>query len=107
GAEEAAWAAAQDITADAMAFTAAVRGRVFAFLAALSRGEYGGALEALAEGREGSPAWTEEGLRERMAAHRDGHGMCLLDPEGRSMKHTVVDTQAGDGPGGQGAWRVR
>ncbi len=56
GAEEAARLRALDITADAPAFLAAVRGRVFTFLSSLARSDYAGALEALSEG---APEATE------------------------------------------------
>lgn len=97
GAEEAARAAEKDITSDPKAFLAAVRARIFTFLASLSRYDMGGALEELMEGAGQDLGWTEEKLRERLEEYRSGHGMFRLDPEGRSTRHTVVDEKAGPG----------
>jgi superfamily II RNA helicase len=114
GAEEAARAAARDVTADAPAFTAAIRARVFSFLAGLARLDFAGALEALEEGAAetgpggkpaasaGMDAWTEDRLRRALEGYRAGHGMFRLDPEGRAARHTLVDP----GGAGAGAWRV-
>jgi hypothetical protein len=113
GAEEAARARARDVTADPKAFTAAVRARIFTFLAALARGDAAGALEGLNEGREppaggsGERTWTAERLRESLEAYRSGHGPFRLDPEGRAGRRTQVDARSEAGPGGGGRWRVR
>jgi hypothetical protein len=121
GAEEAARAAARDITADAAAFTAAIRVRIFSFLSGLARLDYEGALEALSEGapeaggpEQGEsepsgvdatgpvrqttgtvPAWTADALGKALDSYRAEHGMFRLDPEGRAARHTQID--AGDG----------
>ena len=119
-AAEAAAAAARDVTADAKTFTAAIRARVFSFLSALARYDIAGAFEALAEGSgdagsasaagtaalaaalagaEGAP-WTEDRLRKALEDYRTDHGMFRLDAEGRSPRHTRVET------GEAGIWRV-
>ena len=129
GAEEAARAAARDITADTAAFTASTRARIFSFLSGLARLDYEGALEALSEGapetgvpetgvpetsgpetgvaeatglakRAKGPAWTADLLGKALENYRAEHGMFRLDPEGRAARHTRVD--AGNG----GFWRV-
>jgi hypothetical protein len=108
GVEARAPGADDDITADAKAFTAAVRARVFGFLAALSRKDFSAALESLSEGHDGpgrhpdpqGMAWTGERLRERVDAYVSDHGSFRLDPEGRSARHTWVDAA-------DGAWKVR
>ena len=99
GAEEAARAAARDVTLDTAAFAASIRARIFAFLASLSRLDCAGALEALSEGAPetgpapaaGMSAWNEHRLREALEAYRAEHGMFRLDPEGRAARHTLVD----------------
>jgi hypothetical protein len=120
GAEEAARAAAWDVTADAKVFTAAIRARIFSFLSSLARHDIAGAFEALAEGSgeagagplsgtaalaaaleggEGAP-WTEDRLRKALEDYRIDHGMFRLDAEGRSTAHTLVDAREA------GIWRV-
>ncbi|HKP95686.1 MAG TPA: DUF3516 domain-containing protein [Fibrobacteria bacterium] len=113
-------AAARDVTLDAKAFPAAIRARVFAFLASLARYDIAGAFEALTEGNgeapgaqgaaasaraaleggEGAP-WTEDRLRKALEDYRAEHGMFRLDAEGRSPRHTVLDKGEGER-----AWRV-
>jgi hypothetical protein len=124
GAEEAALAAARDITADAKTFTAAIRARIFSFLASLARYDFAGAFEALSEGlgdsgAAGSPGaagraaleaggdgpWNEDRLRKALEEYKADHGAYRLDPEGRAMRHTVTDPD----PEGNGAgrfWRI-
>ena len=124
GAEAAAEAGRHDITADPVLFLASVRVRIFSFLASLWRGEYTGALESMAEGLEeagttgpgaaggshrdldGVP-WSEDLLRERMAEYRPGHGMFRLDPEGRALRHTLVEKRP-PGTGSEGeTWIIK
>jgi hypothetical protein len=115
GAEEAARAAASDITADEKSFTASVRARVFAFLSALGRQDFEGALEALAEGApDPGPGrlstWTPDALRERLRAYRESHGPFLLDPVGRSAERTWITKDASKGTTAEGAgetWSLR
>jgi hypothetical protein len=124
GAEEAALAAARDITADAKTFTAAIRARIFSFLASLARYDFAGAFEALSEGlgdsgTAGAPGaagraaleaggdgpWNEDRLRKALEEYKADHGAYRLDPEGRAMRHTVTDAD----PEGNGAgrfWRI-
>ncbi|MDQ3002029.1 MAG: DUF3516 domain-containing protein [Fibrobacterota bacterium] len=128
GAEEAALAAARDVTADAPMFTAAIRARVFSFLASLARYDYAGAFEALSEGLGdagtgsvlagsgataaraalevgGEGLWNEDRLRKALEEYRADHGMFRLDPEGRASRHTVVEAD----PEANGAgrfWRI-
>ena len=125
GAEEAARAAARDITLDEKAFMASVRARIFSFLASLARYDFSGAFDALTEGLaeaggaggssaaaaataaraalEGGPdaPWTEDRLRAALTEYRADHGPYRLDPEGRAPRHTVVEKDPGSG-----SWRV-
>ncbi len=124
GAEESLF---KDITADPVAFLAAIRSRIFSFLAALSRSEYPGALESLAEGLEdgilvnsgSSPTipvsllldgegipWTEDRLRERMAAYRPGHGVLRLDPEGRALRYSILEKSDAENQNSSQTWKI-
>ncbi len=112
GAEEAARAAERDITLDEKAFTLAIRARVFSFLACLPRYDFAGAFEALSEGLgEGASStaapsmaslaggpdapWNEDRLRTALEEYRTDHGMFRLDPEGRALRHTVIEKETG------------
>lgn len=100
--------AAQDITRDTKAFTAAIRNRIFTFLRGLVIGDYEQAIANLstAAGRadlpvgpnaqqrvptdaEGQP-WTPERLRAAMDAYYAEHEQLLLTPEARNVRHTYV-----------------
>ncbi len=130
GAEEAARAAARDITSDPVAFTAALRARVFGFLAALSRNDFAGALDVLTEGLEeagagavagdirppvpGAPlpdreglSWNEDRLRDLVEDYRSRYGMFRLDPEGRAVRHTHLEKETVEGVANPGFWRVQ
>jgi superfamily II DNA/RNA helicase len=87
GAEE----AAKDITRDAKAFTAALRGVLFAFLRAFADGDSETALAALPlpNDAEGQP-WTAPRLDAALDAYRQGHEYIRLDPEARNLRHTYV-----------------
>jgi superfamily II DNA or RNA helicase len=110
GAEE----AAQDITRDTKAFTAAIRNRIFVFLRGLVIADYEAALASLSEGRvprdpkidstvqsqglaelappkdaAGQP-WTAERLRAAMEAYELEHERICLDPNARNTRHTYV-----------------
>jgi superfamily II DNA/RNA helicase len=110
GAEE----AAQDITRDTKAFTAAIRNRIFVFLRGLAIADYEAALASLSEGRvpqapkmdsavqsqglaELAPpkdadgqTWTAERLRAAMEAYELEHEHLCLDPNARNARHTYV-----------------
>lgn len=108
GAAAAAEAAARDITADPKSFLASIRTRIFAFMAAISRGAYEAALAALHEGwteapgyeenpvmrfprdAEGQP-WSDERLRAWHLSYTAGHGPFRMDVEGRALRHTLVE----------------
>ena len=99
GAEE----AAADITRDRPAFTMLARNAIFAFLRALTIGDYDDALAALetpADPEE--PRWTAPALDERLAAYHVEHQHIGLDPEARNLRHTYV-LPADDGK----TWRVQ
>ncbi|MGO9586111.1 MAG: DEAD/DEAH box helicase [Limisphaerales bacterium] len=122
GAEE----AAQDITRDTKAFTAAIRNRIFIFLRGLVIGDYEAALTSLSEGRvprapetgstaqnqglaelappkdaDGQP-WTAERLRAALEAYELEHERICLDPNARNARHTyVVPTED------KKSWRVQ
>ena len=104
GAEE----AAQDITRDAKAFTAAIRNRIFVFLRGLVVRDFEGALANLftGEGRAdllvgqeaqqrvptdaGGEPWTAERLRAAMESYEAEHDHLCLDPNARNVRHTYV-----------------
>ena len=91
-----------DVTRDARAFTAAIRTRVFAFLRDWAGGDEAAALEALDSPDDArGEAWTAERLSALRDAHRQEHVALRLDPEGRNLRHTHVETR----PDGA-AWRV-
>jgi superfamily II RNA helicase len=80
-----------DVTADARAFTAAIRARVFAFLASWAKGRDDAALAQLDVATDANEAaWTEERLKAARAAHAAEHGGLRLDPEARNQRHTHV-----------------
>jgi superfamily II RNA helicase len=87
GAEE----AAQDVTRDLKAFTAAIRNRLFAFLRGLVIEDYEAALGNLDSpaDAEGQP-WTADRLRVAADAYHAGHERICLDPEARNARHTHV-----------------
>ncbi len=110
GAEE----AAQDITRDTKAFTAAIRNRIFVFLRGLVIGDYEAALASLSEGRvprdpkidsgtqsqglaelappkdaDGQP-WTADRLDAAMEAYEQEHERICLDPNARNTRNTYV-----------------
>jgi hypothetical protein len=114
GAEE----AAQDITRDTKAFTAAIRNRIFIFLRGLVIEDYETALanltpnspsepltpslspadgERVTEGQvrgmpvdsDGQP-WTAARLQQLMDAYHADHGHLCLDPNARNVRHTYV-----------------
>ncbi len=80
-----------DITADAKAFTATIRNRVFAFLRALSIGDHEPALESLADTAQpdGEP-WTSDRLQAVIEEYYDAHEQLCLDPNARNLRHTYV-----------------
>ena len=75
--------AARDITRDKVAFTAALRTRIFTFLRSLINADYETALE-------GNTEWTAERLRAAMDAYLVDHRYLRLDPEARNLRHTYV-----------------
>jgi len=103
GAEE----AAQDITRDIKAFTAAIRNRIFVFLRGLVIADYEAALANLSvDGRADLPVsqdarqrvptdadgqlWTVERLRAAAEAYELEHERICLDPNARNARHTYV-----------------
>jgi hypothetical protein len=103
GAEE----AAQDITRDTKAFTAAIRNRIFIFLRGLVIADYEAALANLSvAGRADLPVsqdapqrvptdadgqpWTAERLRAVMEVYELEHERICLDPNARNARHTYV-----------------
>ncbi len=87
GAEE----AAQDITRDTKAFTAAIRNRIFVFLRGLVIADYEAAMTNLNSptDAEGQP-WTAERLRAALEAYELEHERLCLDPNARNARHTYV-----------------
>jgi superfamily II RNA helicase len=99
GAEE----AAQDITRDTKAFTAAIRNRIFSFLRGLVNEDFEQALTHLssAEDPDGQP-WTGERLKKALDAYYAEHERICLDPNARNVRHTYV-TPSED----KRTWRVQ
>ncbi len=114
GAEE----ADQDITRDAMAFTAAIRNRIFSLVRGLVIGDFESVLALLSEvpseGRvpraaesdsvipnqglaeiappkdmDGRP-WSSERLKQVLEAYHADHERICLDPNARNIRHTYV-----------------
>jgi hypothetical protein len=99
GAEE----AANDITRDVKAFTAAIRNRIFIFLRGLVVADFEQAITNLNSplDAEGQP-WTGARLKQSMEAYLIDHDHLCLDPNARNVRHTYV-TPAGD----KKSWRVQ
>ena len=99
--------AAQDVTRDPKAFTAAIRNRIFTFLHALLVQDFEEAAQRLQTGEaeaadeQGQP-WTADRFRGLLDAYLAGHGRFRLDPEGRNARHTYV-LPAEDGL----TWRIQ
>ena len=100
--------AAQDITRDTKAFTAAIRNRIFVFLRGLVIGDYEQAIANLSTaagsadlpvgqdaqqrvptGAEDQP-WTAGRLHAAMEAYEAEHHHLCLDPNARNARHTYV-----------------
>ena len=90
--------AAADITYDKKRFLGMVRQRIFQIMGSLSKQDFVGVLESLAddlpEGEmladsTGNP-WTEKRLLEIMAAYTAEHHRFRMDVEGRALSHTIV-----------------
>lgn len=88
GAEE----AARDITRDEVAFTAALRARVFQFLRAVANDAWEEALAALPSNgtAEGAAAWTADMLKAAVEPYYADHQWIRLDPAARNRQHTHV-----------------
>jgi hypothetical protein len=99
GAEE----AAQDVTRDTKAFTAAIRNRVFTFLRGLVIGDFEAAIAHLASPLDADgESWTAERLRGALDAYHAGHEHLCLDPNARNTRHTYVIPSED-----KRAWRVQ
>ena len=87
GAEE----AAQDITRDTKAFTAAIRNRIFVFLRGLVIADCEAAIANLNSPADaGGQPWTAERLRAALEAYEVEHERICLDPNARNLRHTHV-----------------
>ncbi len=99
GAEE----AAQDITRDTKAFTAAIRNRIFIFLRGLVVADYETAIANLDSPLDADgAAWTADRLDKIMEAYESGHERLCLDPNARNARHTYVTPSAD-----KKTWRVQ
>jgi superfamily II DNA/RNA helicase len=87
GAEE----AAQDITRDTKAFTAAIRNRIFTFLRGLVIEDYEQTIANLSspQDTEGQP-WTPARLQAALDAYHTDHERICLEPNARNARHTYV-----------------
>jgi hypothetical protein len=87
GAEE----AAQDITRDTKAITAAIRNRIFSFLRGLVIEDYEQAIANLSspQDTEGQP-WTPARLKTTLDAYHTDHERICLEPNARNARHTYV-----------------
>jgi superfamily II RNA helicase len=87
GAEE----AAQDITRDTKAFTAAIRNRIFTFLRGLVIGDFEQAIANLSspQDAEGQP-WSAARLQQALDAYHADHERICLEPNARNARHTYV-----------------
>ena len=91
--------ALEDITYDKKRFLGMARQRIFALMTLLQKQNYTEVLDLLSEDlnegelladANGNP-WTEKRLLEIMALYVAEHDRFLLDVEGRSLKHTLVE----------------
>jgi superfamily II RNA helicase len=87
GAEE----AAQDITRDTKAFTAAIRNRIFVFLRGLVIADYEQAIANLnsPQDADGQP-WIADRLHVAVEAYHVEHERICLEPNARNARHTYV-----------------
>ena len=87
GAEE----AAQDVTRDTKAFTAAIRNRIFTFLRGLVNGDFEQAIAHLGspQDADGQP-WTAARLQQALDAYHTDHERICLEPNARNARHTYV-----------------
>ncbi|MGD0743746.1 MAG: DUF3516 domain-containing protein [Verrucomicrobiota bacterium] len=99
GAEE----AAQDITRDTKAFTAAIRNRIFTFLRGMVMEDYEAAIANLnsPDDADGQP-WTPARLQQALDDYHADHERICLDPNARNVRHTYV-LPAAD----KNTWRVQ
>jgi hypothetical protein len=83
--------AAQDITRDPKAFTAAIRNRIFTFLRGLVVEDYEQAIAHLSSplDADGEP-WASARLQQLMDAYHVDHDHLCLDPNARNVRHTYV-----------------
>ena len=83
--------AAQDITRDPKAFTAAIRNRIFTFLRGLVIEDYEQAIAHLSSptDAEGQP-WTTARLVAALDAYHTDHERICLEPEARNARHTYI-----------------
>jgi superfamily II RNA helicase len=83
--------AAQDITRDTKAFTAAIRQRIFTFLRGLVNEDFESAIGGLDSPNDAdSQPWTAERLQQALDDYYAGHELICLDPEARNLRHTYV-----------------
>jgi superfamily II RNA helicase len=88
GAEE----AAKDVTRDEVAFTAAIRARVFLFLRSVANDAFEEALSGLpgTTRGEGNGVWTPEALKALVEPYYADHQWICMDPGARNRQHTHV-----------------
>jgi superfamily II RNA helicase len=92
-----------DITRDTKKFTARVRSRIFAFIAALIKRDFETALDTINNGNSeetgdsasgstdpDNPYWTSERLSHTLESYHTEHGSIRLDPDARNIRQTYV-----------------
>lgn len=82
-----------DITRDYKKFLTLIRTRIFSFLSSLIRQDYELAIDSVSHPQN---SWTPELLENAMTKYKADHGMFLLDPEARNVRHTYVKKVPGD-----------
>ena len=83
--------AAQDITRDPKAFTAAIRNCIFAFLRGLVIEDYEQAIANLSSPQDAEcQSWTAARLQQALDTYYADHERICLEPNARNARHTYV-----------------
>ena len=85
-----------DLTADVVAFTAAIRVRVFSALKAWAKGDGEAMVASLDAPPDGTEAATAAEARAAFDAFSTDHGGLRVDPEARNLRHTHMTRPPGE-----------